>query len=105
VATRPPIPTDYDPYRADITDCHCVLCREIAYAQSDVLDFRGQRHLAAAVALLRALQAGAHTRMTLAESAAEARVAKAARLAELEAAGADPGTIAAVQRGYSKAVL
>lgn len=102
---RPPIPTDFEPYRVQITGCCCATCREVAYASSDPLDFRHERHMAAAVVLLRQLQAGQHIRMTLAERAAEAREEKAARLADLRAAGADPETIAAVERGYSKAVL
>lgn len=102
---RTPIPTDFDPYRDAITDCWCPVCREVAYAASDTLDFQGERHLAAAVALLHSLQSGQHVRMTLAERATEARAEKAARLAEMRAAGADPAEIAAVERGYSKAVL
>ena len=105
MTSRTPIPTDFEPYRVEISGCCCPTCREVAYAMSDVLDFRGERHLAAAVALLRSLQSGQHVRMTLAQRAAEARRETAARLAQLRADGADPATIAAVERGYSKAVL
>lgn len=103
--TQPIGPEDFRPFLEEITDCWCAVCREVAYAANDVLDFRGRRHLAAAQALLADLRDGLHHRMTLAERAEEARVAKAQRLADLRASGASPEVIAVVERGYSKAVL
>lgn len=93
---------DFAPYRDEIRDCTCLLCGEVACALSDVRDFGGRRHLAACVALLGALMAGEHVRRSYAEMAAEAREAKAVRLAEAEAAGASPATLAAIERGYAK---
>ncbi|MFG3715838.1 hypothetical protein [Micromonospora sp. NPDC047730] len=100
--TAPEIgPADFRPFRAEIADCHCPTCRAVAYALSSVLDGpRSPRHLAACRALLAELRAGDHHRMTLAERAAEAREAKAARLAELRAAGAPASDIAAVEMGF-----
>lgn len=94
-------PTDFAPYRAEITDCHCETCREVAYALSDVLDWGGQRHKARCADLLTALRAGTHLRMTLAERAAEARKEKSERLAQAEADGASAATVAAIERGYA----
>lgn len=79
-------PTDFDPYRAEIAGCWCRPC---ATTGSD-----GGRALHAA------LVAGTHRRMTQAERAAEARAAKAVRLAEAQARGATPAELAAIERGY-----
>jgi hypothetical protein len=98
--THRPNPTDFDPFRGEITDCYCKTCRGIMLAATDVLDYGGHRHLAAAEALLVELRAGAHRRMTFAEHVAEAKRDKAVRLAALRAAGAPASEIAAVERGY-----
>ncbi|WP_229398113.1 hypothetical protein [Micromonospora okii] len=96
-------PADFAPHRAEITGCECPTCREVAYASSSVLDGpTSPRSLAACSALLAELRGGRHHRMTLAERAAQAREEKAARLAELYAAGAPASEIAAVERGYVK---
>lgn len=98
-----PRPRDFDPYRPEITDCHCSLCTEIAYALSSVLAGSGSaRHLDACRALLGALRAGEHKRVTFAEFVDQARERQAARLAELRAAGAPASEIAVVERGYVK---
>jgi len=94
-------PKDFDPYRDQIRDCHCAECRQVAYAASDVLDFDGSRHMAAARALLASLRAGTHRHMTLAERAEEARAEKAERVADAVARGASADEIAAIERGYT----
>ena len=95
-------PRDFDSFRADIAECYCQTCREVAYAASDVLDFYGDRHRAAAEQLLAALRAGEHGRVTFAARVAEARAEKEARLAEARANGASAATIAIIERGYVK---
>lgn len=95
-------PKDFDPYRAEIRDCYCPECRAVSYAASDVLDFDGSRHMAAAQALLASLRAGTHRHVTLAERVAEAKAEKAERLEKAIANGADPEVIAAIERGYTK---
>lgn len=95
-------PRDFDPFRTDITECYCRTCREVDYAASDVLDFSGDRHRAAAEQLLAVLRAGEHSRVTFTAHVAEARAEKEARLAEARANGASAETIAILQRGYVK---
>ncbi|MEU4568635.1 hypothetical protein [Micromonospora sp. NPDC023956] len=93
-------PADFAPFRAEFVDCHCPTCNEVAYALSDVLDFRGRRHLAACEALLAELRAGTHGRVTVDEYVTALRAEKAAKLAALREAGAPASEIAAVERGY-----
>lgn len=94
-------PADFDPYRADIRDCACDVCNEVAYALSNVLDFTGARHRAAARNLLDVLRAGQHRHVSYAERAAIARAEKAVRLAAAIANGASASHIAAIERGYA----
>ena len=94
-------PKDFDAYRAQITDCYCPLCRECAYAVSDVLDMRGRRSRAAARVLLAALQAGAHRRVEQDVYHAQARVDHDRRIAEAEAAGVTGRALEDIRRGYS----
>lgn len=96
-------PADFAPFAGELSGCECPECLSLAAAASDVRDHAGRRQLAAARALLTSLRAGTHVRRTLAEHAADARAAKAARLAEMRAAGAPEADIAAVERGYGRA--
>jgi hypothetical protein len=95
-------PKDFAPYLAEIRDCCCILCLESAYAQSDVLDIGGRRHLAAAEAILAALRDGTHTRRERSAYHAEQRKAKEARLDAARDRGATPSELAAIDRGYTK---
>lgn len=97
---RKPHP-DWEPFVDEISDCQCDTCNEVAYARSDVLDFDGRRYREAAAALLAALRAGEHRRMSIAERAELARAAKAERLAAAIAEGASADRIAAIERGYT----
>lgn len=95
-------PRDFDPFRDQITDCHCAHCQEVSYALDDVSDFGGHRHMSACRALLDALRAGEHTHVAFQERVREAREAKAERLERAKAEGASKGELAAIERGYTK---
>lgn len=95
---------DFDPYRAEITDCFCELCREVSYALSSVIDSGTPgrpRHREAVAALLAALRAGEHQRVGMKEYAQAAREAKAIRLAEARENGASAEMISVIERGYA----
>lgn len=94
-------PADFDLYRAEFTDCCCPLCREVAYALSDVLDHAGRRHLAACGVLLTALRAGTHTRVERADWHEQCRREHDARVAAAKAAGITGRRLADIERGYS----
>lgn len=94
-------PVDFDPYRAEFTDCCCPTCREVDYALSDVLDFTGRRHLAACEALLAALRAGTHDRVERADWHEQCRREHDDRVAAAKAAGITGRRLADIERGYS----
>lgn len=76
-------PNDFDPYRPQIHDCHCHLCRV-----SGVVGRSNSERQRDAAALLGALQAGTHTRVELADHIAAAKREHAAKVAQACAAGA-----------------
>lgn len=94
-------PKDFDPYRQQFRGCECPLCREMSYALSDVLDFDGRRHYAAAEVLLSALRDGTHSRVELAERVAELKAERAGRIAEACASGAGELRLYGLYRGMS----
>lgn len=93
-------PGDFAPFRDEIHDCHCAICRECQYALADVLDFRGERHLDACRALLAALTAGEHQRVEFADWVAASKTAAAERLETARRNGASTGELAIIERGY-----
>lgn len=102
LATMPhvPCPDDFKPYRDQISGgCECALCHELSANGHHFSDKHVQRQ--AARVLLAHLVAGTHERVTIAEVAAFARTAKAARLDAARAAGASAETLATIERGYA----
>lgn len=93
-------PADFAPYRNQLKGCACATCRELSYALSNVLDFDGRKHRAAAADLLVELRAGTHVHMSYTERAAEVRAETAIRLAGAKATGRSAEHIAAIERGY-----
>lgn len=88
-------PKDFDPYRDQFTGCNCLLCRELAYANSGHGDL-----YKAGEALLDALRAGTHVHVTLAERIVEAKAEKAADVAAACAAGRSELHMLGLFRGY-----
>jgi hypothetical protein len=94
-------PEDFDPWRAEITDCACDVCTEIAYAMSDVLDFYGERRDACTEMLLASLLEGWHRRMTHAERCARAKVQHEERMAAARARGASDLELFGMEYGHT----
>lgn len=73
-----PVPADFEPYRDQIRDCHCVRCRAIARANQEIGRCVGlyQRDRDEAerfgLELLRSLQEGTHTHVSFDDFAARA---------------------------------
>lgn len=88
-------PKDFDPYRAQFRDCNCLLCRNVAYANSGHGNIRE-----ACQKLLDALKAGTHERVELADHIEQLKVERAARIAEACASGASELHMFGLHRGY-----
>ena len=82
-ATRVIGPKDFDPFRAQIRDCHCPLCRQTCYANRSDTQRRQD-----ALNLLTALETGTHVFLSISDCAAQARAEHNARVAKACADGA-----------------
>jgi len=88
-------PRDFAPYRSEIGDCHCQLCRNCSYAASG----HGNA-VQAATELLDALRAGHHHHVTFAEHVSKAKVEHAARVAAACIAGKSELHMLGLHLGY-----
>lgn len=87
---------DFAPYLDEIRKCHCRPCVETSYANRPASD-----SLAAAVALLAVLRAGAHQRVEWADYIVAAKVQAAQRIAAACVDGATERRMVVMERGYS----
>jgi hypothetical protein len=95
-------PSDFDPYREQIQDCHCDPCNQVAYAASRAGQFDLRK---AAQALLDRLQAGDHTRVERDTWLKQVAADRAYRIAEACRNGASDEQMANLHRGYSTAKM
>lgn len=89
-------PRDFAPFRTEIELCQCDLCYPMGYANRPYA-----QRVADATALLTALRAGTHKRMSLAERAEIARREHRARVAAACADGVTERRMAILIRGYA----